>query len=354
MESLKPSSKQKNKPSMETSYSAPDINPLNAKTTPKTIKELNQEIIMKNIHSDSISALIELKDKRIATGSWDNSISICSINTFTKKWNKDIHKNNAHDRDVNSLCEIISNNTSKLVSCSEDKTIRIWSILKSELIQIKILKTHFDYINKVLTLSNGRFASCSEDCSVKIFEDAEPFQELVTFHHENEVFSAIMLKNREEVLVTSCSRDLSGSISFWDTYIYKKLHTMNGYYTDKATHMTELSDGNIAVSDCFSDEYPIIIIDTVSYTVIKHIKSEGYITRVSSLHSLDDFSFVFVYNEKFLQISIIDYKIMFKSKKESNLDGYYGVITIQKGKYLAITNNLKGITIIKPRYVKEI
>ena len=50
------------------------------------IEELQHDIHVDKIHSDSICFILELTDKRIATCGCDNSISIVSLDYQTKKW----------------------------------------------------------------------------------------------------------------------------------------------------------------------------------------------------------------------------------------------------------------------------
>lgn len=101
---------------------------------------------------------MELKDKRIATCGRDNAISVCSLDYETKQWKQDIKKANAHSNDINSLCEL---NNNRLVSCSQDKSIKIWNITQNDLNLLSTLTTHTNNVYKVIPLTNNRFCSCS-------------------------------------------------------------------------------------------------------------------------------------------------------------------------------------------------
>ena len=115
--------------------------------------------------------------------------------------------------------------------------------------------------------------------------------------------------------------------------------------------MIELPNQLLAISSGASG-YPIIIIDPVSHTIIKEIKLEGYITGYSSLCVLDFHSFIYALGEKVMQISIHDdYKILFKTNTEKQLNGYFKILLVEGGKCLMIGNNSnKGLEIIKPYY----
>ena len=80
-----------------------------------------------------------LSDGRIATPS-DNhnkSISILTANYEIKKFIRDIHKEKAHNNCIRSFVEL---NNNRLVSCSDDKTIKIWAIQANKLTEINTLK----------------------------------------------------------------------------------------------------------------------------------------------------------------------------------------------------------------------
>ena len=102
--------------------------------------------------------------------------------------------------------------------------------------------------------------------------------------------------------------------------------------------MIELPDGNIAVSSCVSP-HPIVIINPTNYSIIKEIKDQEYITTNSALCLFDAYSFIYVRDGKFLQISNNnEYEILFKTKSEEQLYGWGGMINIENGKYLKSTN----------------
>ena len=304
---------------------------------PKIIKQVNNHIKITNLHNDIVYSIIQLVDKRIATGSYE-SISICSVNILTKEWNIDIYKQNSHNKSVNSLCELSEN---RLISCSF-MTINIWLIALNDLILKKTFTTaHTDWIYKVISLTKDRFASCSIDTTVKIWESSEPYQSITTPQHGHSVYSILQLKNKE-ILVSSCKNK---SIMFWNIDIYVKEHTLKGYFSHEPTHMVELPNSKIAVSSS-TKGFPIVIIDTNDYRVIKQIKVNNYIKHSSSLCVLNNNSFVYIHEGKVLQIDSKDYKILNKLKVGNELDGYFGIISLGKEWFLGVPNYSYGISIL--------
>ena len=75
----------------------------------KNIKEIEEVIISEELDTDSIYSMTETEDKRIASGDEDGNISISSYDVNEKKWNRDIHKEKAHDYIITSLCSLNGN-----------------------------------------------------------------------------------------------------------------------------------------------------------------------------------------------------------------------------------------------------
>ena len=147
--------------------------------TTETIKNIKgiEEVIISEELSDyrlyGTLSMTETEDKRIASGDGDGNISIYSYDINEKTWKRDIHKEKAHYSRVNSLCAL---NGNRLLSGSEDCSIKVWSISDTELTVMKVLEEHTDLVCKVISLSNQRFASCSFDSTVRIWKDDNTYE----------------------------------------------------------------------------------------------------------------------------------------------------------------------------------
>ena len=76
-----------------------------------------------------------------------------------------MHKNTyGHINNINSLINL---NDETIVSCSSDKTIKIWDLINDEC--IKTLQGHSQLIRNVIKLNDGSIASCSMDETIKIW-----------------------------------------------------------------------------------------------------------------------------------------------------------------------------------------
>lgn len=317
------------------------FNDINQNET-KTIQHLEIETHANFIHSDKILCMKILNDNRIATGSEDKSISICKINIETNAWNRDIHKKKAHNGGIYSLTEL---NNDKLISCSWDGYIKIWDIEENDIILNKTIKGHQNMIFQIMNLSNERFASCSYDQNIKIWNYSN--EEITSMIEEDgKIYAMIQLQNKE-ILVTSCSYP---SLAFWNLNTYKKESVIKeGFYARRPSHIVELFGNRIAVSTC-SETFPIIIIDTVKYSIVKKIQIEGFIIHDSSLCIFDQFSFVYSYSNYFVQFSSNDYRVIFKNNNDLGIDAVNGIVIIEQGKYLIMTNNSYGLTVVQPFY----
>ena len=132
--------------------------------------------------------------------------------------------------------------------------------------------------------------------------------------------------------------------------IISKLHSIKGHYAEYyGTKMIELPNGLVAISSDV-EPYPIVIVDPISYSIIKEIKEEGYITDCSSLCVLDQHSFIYACRGNVVQIAIDNkYRILYKTNGEQQLSGYGGVVNVRGGEYF-IVENRTGFKVIKPYY----
>ena len=240
---------------------------------------------------------------------------------------------------VGALCIL---NAHRLLSGSRDNLIKVWTVSKEDLKLIKKITEHIATVWRIIPLSRGRFASCSDDSSIKIWKDDKTYDYIFTLK-ENTRRSIIQLRGKE-VLVT-CGDEFFTGVTFWNLNNYTQQHRISGYGVLLPNHMIELANGNIAISSNVKP-YPVIIIDGSSYQVLTIIKLKECIPYHSSLCLFNDHSFLYVYKGTFLQISSEDCTILFQSKGGNFVGRYGGIVPIEGGKYFAIDNN-KCISIIK-------
>jgi hypothetical protein len=329
---------------------------------------------LNQFHSKQVMSLLILSDTRFVTGSKDGSI-IISKKGWTKQYKIDIKRENAHNGAVTSLLELPSPLTNKkekvslfIISTSEDHYINAWEIKEKKLDNLISIQRHNDIVHKVIKLSNYRYASCSSDTYIKIWtnfsiEDIintiapkankKTIQEEASIKNEGKVYSILQLSNKE-LLAASCETSPNkGRIVFWNLMSYTQLKTYKGMnttienvYAKIPSHMIELYNGNIAVSN----NNQIVIINTKQFEISQCITDE-LIIHSSSLFVWDSQSFVYIYKGKCVQISSKNNKIISKiklDKIDKDIDGYYDVVLHENGKYILITQeNTNGAIVIK-------
>ena len=79
-----------------------------------------------------------------------------SLNYQLKTWNQDIYKENAHTGWIYSFVELTNQ---RLVSCSNDYTIKIWRIGQRDLSLLSTLTNHTNQVYKAIPLPHNRFAT---------------------------------------------------------------------------------------------------------------------------------------------------------------------------------------------------
>ena len=140
-----------------------------------------------------------------------------------------------------SVLSLIQLNNGKLVSSSSDQTIKFWDFNfdKSEIstknqlnlnnfFLRKSIKAHSDSVNNLLQLKNGNLVSCSKDKTIKIWDisNLNEIKELYTLKgHNNSVNKVIELQDKSQII--SCSFD--GKIIFWDLNMKKDKIIIKGH-----------------------------------------------------------------------------------------------------------------------------
>ena len=89
----------------------------------------------------------------------------------------------------------------------------------------------------------------------------------------------------------------------------KKEYSIKGYYALNDSHILKYIDFRICL---FSNTtgYPVIIIDTEDYEVIKEIRMDNLICQSSSLCMVNETSFGCLCDNVFLQFSLLDFNLI--------------------------------------------
>ena len=316
----------------------------NGKSTPKPPSEIIKSIekIIDIKHQTDVYSLLELSDSRIATGDWNGTINIFSIDYEKKTFTLNI-EHQGHNETISSFCQLSGN---RLVSAG-DETIKIWKINATSLTHLQTLEGHTKSVNQVISLSNDVIASGSYDKTIKIWEVYKR-KELQTLGDDFEVYSLLKLKNKEFLLSTG----LGEQVTFWNLRTYKKEHTVRCCIGSSYKGLLELSNNYVAVTGGGSSSTASIdIIDVINHKLFKKIKydcitGDGY---YPSLSSLNKGTFIYAHNNYLCQLSANNFDLKFKIKTTNEMTGI-SIISNSSAKYLISTNEQSGISIFKIEY----
>ena len=163
------------------------------------------------------------------------------------------------------------------------------------------------------------------------------------------MYSLLKLKNKDEMV--SGGRGGSVSLSFWSTITFKREHSVECCDCHSLNGLIELPNHHVAVNGGRSST--IDIIDTEHYQRIKQIECKGYIVSdsgFSSLHLLNNGTFIYSHCGCFCQISSTTYEVLFKDKMEGEFEGW-AITSSSNGKYIIADNRNKGISIFRVNYI---
>lgn len=331
----------------------------------KTFQKVeNKECIKKveNIHintTEHIRCLTLLSDSRIVCGTSDGNMKIGYLDSVNFQWQNQINKIKAHNYCINCISEIINK---RLASCSNDCTIKIWNIaIPTGINLITIIPAASKEVLQTISLSGNRLASISKDKTIKIWKSISNFfgdtkyEKLYTsFEMQNNYPTAIcQLKNKEIICVSTCNKDNlkeinNGEITFFDLYSPFNMKGMiKGVFTGTTNGMIQLKNENIVIHQHYPSS-KIIIVDSSNYKIIKEISTgENICDNICGFVCLNsNNSFLYIHKEN---ISIYEclkgeYTLIHKTKPIEKDIAWDGIAT-QNGKFIIIATEKKGLNI---------
>ncbi len=262
-------------------------------------------------HSQGIKSICILNDGLIVTGSFDYTIKIWKPNNQTLDLIQTIK---AHYGNIFSLnCE-----NQSFISASDDLTVKLWkknrrnyfeseatfnnnnpvissSVLKSfiicgdsigkihilnksSLITVDSLRGHIGPIWFLVSLSSQKFASSSEDKTIKIWKQERnnsSFECIRTLtEHTSRVYALVVLKNI--YLISGCHE---GLIKIWHLVDFSLIQTLKEH-TLAITGLAVLENGNFI---SISDDKTIVIWNGSSLAKIKSLVDYNKVWSVSAL-----------------------------------------------------------------------
>jgi WD40 repeat protein len=136
-------------------------------------------------HVSQVSALIQVRDSVLASGSFD-----CSIKIWNSANGQLLKNLTDHTDRVYGLALV--KKSQSLISCSEDTTIKMWNTTSG--INIRTLTGHQEYVFCICVFSDRSLASTSGDKTIRIWNTTNR-KDIKTLQYDQVIFSFIQLSN---------------------------------------------------------------------------------------------------------------------------------------------------------------
>jgi WD40 repeat protein len=197
----------------------------------------------------SIRRLRVLKNGNLVSGSSNGSIQVW--NYSSKDWPM-IASWQAH---VGIVGSILILDDSKLVTCGDDKLIKIWSSINYTL--IRNLTAHPSWVYSLASFSNGFFASGYSDKTFKIWNPNDG--SLISTKSAGHLIGSLIVLDNQDI----CTGGDDFKINIWNYADLSLKATLSGH-TGQISSLAKLQNGYLASG---SADNRIIIWDLNSYSI---------------------------------------------------------------------------------------
>ena len=175
-----------------------------------------------NYHKDTVNQIILLKDGRIASSSDDKSILI---------YNKEMDNVELTINLESNVLNIMQSNDGYIFASLDSGSISIFKLDSLNSYQlIQSVKEHKKLVSKIIQIKDGRFISCSHDKTIKIWNFLNEKLTLNKSLDEDNEISSIMEYKENEIISTPYGK---GSIIFWNINESKIIEQINKTKSNK-------------------------------------------------------------------------------------------------------------------------
>lgn len=217
-----------------------------------------------------VNSIILLSDGRLASCSNDNEIRIYSIIDI-------IHCDFSIRYNSFDLCEI---EKGKLLSCSY-RSMEIFNIFPAKYeTNFTFKDAHESQINQVIIITNNRIASCSNDTTIKIWNNHYPYRLIKTLiGHTKEITSIMQLKEKEIIISGTEKYELY----IWNSSSYQCITIIKQIKCFYKNTILQIDNHRVIIGS-----YQMILILNVDKGIIEGIKMIGTINSIYSLLMIND------------------------------------------------------------------
>lgn len=198
-----------------------------SKENPQTVDPDKGEIITNNTftckqtlkaHNDWVLHILPLKNNRFITCSEDKTLRLWDL---TESPNKPIQIYKGHEEGVITCIQFTN---SKLISCSRDKTLRIWNIESGkELACIKSIQPYYC----IEQISDAQIAVAGGDSDIRVYDLSNEDETDESYKLEGHQLVIRDLAYIDESTMASCSEDKT--IKVWNFMKRELLFTLEGH-----------------------------------------------------------------------------------------------------------------------------
>ncbi|MCF3588233.1 CHAT domain-containing protein [Planktothrix agardhii 1029] len=169
-------------------------------------------------HTDRVYGVSFSPDgKRLATGSWDNTVKLWDANT-----GKEIYTLRGHTDWVWDVS--FSPDSKRLASASGDKTVKLWDVSAGK--EIQTLTGHTDGLRGVSFSPDGkRLATASSDKTVKLWDSTTGKEIQTLTGHTNWVWGVSFSPDGQRLATASADK----TVKLWDSATGKEIQTLTGH-----------------------------------------------------------------------------------------------------------------------------
>lgn len=252
------------------------------KKKPKNLLKLKKTI--DTGHLMKLNSACLLKDGRLATCSDDQRIKV--INLKTGECDIVIGSINS------KICYVFQLSQGSLISSYANGYIRITTLSTKNYQCEKIIKEHCDSVTKVIELSDNRFASCSNDSTVKLYQNFYPYNSVKTLqkYPSSNFMSLIETQDKKFIVAGQCKDEENkeeGCICLWDNENYELEKCIYGVDCFDSNSLFDFRRKLIVGGEC---EITIISLD---YFVVEKTINIRKFKYVSSFVPLDQSNILF-------------------------------------------------------------
>lgn len=252
-----------------------------------------------NIHKSFVNHIFVWKNKKIISCSNDKTIKIFDFNNFQCEC--------SITTDF-KVYYVICLDNDRIVATFYNEFISIYSMENNIGCLEEMLTGHTDIVRKVIPLTKNFFASCSKDGTIKIWSSIFPYVFVRKLTgHKTPICSMIAL--REGGILVSCSEDKK--MKFWDLLEYNCKNTVENIDCISVNSLSEEPEEHRII--CAGEE-DVTIVDSVTHEIMSIIKIP-YLNSNSSFYSIAEFQSKIVFgkdngnlyemNKKTLEIKLL-------------------------------------------------